>query len=91
MYDHIKEKPEDRDARTADAFNEGSDARIFGVSFWDNPYDAKAAPREYWGWRAGWADVHTFWGTYLPEKLRTPLPQVRPPELDKMTTQRLSA
>ena len=42
------------------AFNDGSDARIAGLTKSHNPHDAASA--EYREWRRGWEDVHRFWG-----------------------------
>ncbi len=63
--------------RQAMAFNEGSDARLEGLSLKHNPYHGDN-PRVLAAWREGWCDVHGCWGMLVRGRwLFRKLPEVR--------------
>lgn len=59
-------------------FNEGSDARLSGLSVSDNPYIARRNSPESFAWISGWRDCSRHWGKQAgPHHHVRPLPPLR--------------
>jgi hypothetical protein len=56
------------------AFNQGSDARLRGASYYDCPFTGLDTHRQRHYWQMGWLDVDRWWGWW--NRAAEPLPKV---------------